>query len=99
MTEHAEPGIDPDDLATTLRVLDRLHELPADHPDIITIQRATSAMYKTVKVRRRARLRAAEIAADRAVIETTATGHRCGSTTRPRGWRSSRRRPAPSPES
>ena len=74
MTEHAEPGIDPDDLATTLRVLDRLHELPADHPDIITIQRATSAMYKTVKVRRRARQRAAEVAADRAVMEATATG-------------------------
>ena len=31
------PAIDPDDLATTVRVLNQLHELPEDHPDITTV--------------------------------------------------------------
>ncbi len=75
------PGIDPDDsvidpkdLATTERVLRQLHELPADHPDLVRVKRAASHMYKALKHERRARKRAAELAADRAVTEATATG-------------------------
>ncbi|MDP2772688.1 MAG: short-chain dehydrogenase, partial [Nocardioides sp.] len=67
-------GIDPEDLETTVRVLNRLHELPDDHPDLRTVKHAASHMYKALKHERRARKRAAELAADRAVTELTATG-------------------------
>ena len=73
MSEHAEPGIDPDDLATTLRVLEQLHQLHADHPDVRTVKRAASYMYKRSR-ERRARQRAARLAARPRVIESTATG-------------------------
>ncbi len=66
--------IDPDDLATTLRVLGTLHEVPEDHPDHITVKRAASHMYKALKRDRRAAKRAEELAHDRAVTEATATG-------------------------
>jgi NAD(P)-dependent dehydrogenase (short-subunit alcohol dehydrogenase family) len=71
-----EQGIDPADLATAVRVLNQLHGLPSDHPDIVTVKRAASHMYKALKHERRARKRAAELAADRAVTEATATGSR-----------------------
>lgn len=67
-------GIDPDDLAVTVRVLNQLHLLDDDHPDITTVKHAASHMYKALKRERRARKRAAELAADRAVTEATATG-------------------------
>ena len=69
-----QPGIDPDDLATTLRVLASLHHLPGDHPDHVTVKRAASHMYKSIKAERKLAKRAAELAHDRAVIERTATG-------------------------
>jgi NAD(P)-dependent dehydrogenase (short-subunit alcohol dehydrogenase family) len=67
-------GIDPDELATAVRVLQQLHHLPDDHPDIRTIKHAASHMYKALKRERRTRKREAELAADRAVTEATATG-------------------------
>lgn len=67
-------GIDPDDLATTVRVLRQLHHLPDDHADIRTVKHAASHMYKALKRERRTRKREAELAADRAVTEATATG-------------------------
>lgn len=67
-------GIDPDDLAVTVRVLQQLHLLDDDHPDVSTVKHAASHMYKALKRERRARKRAAELAADRAVTEATATG-------------------------
>ena len=33
-------GIDPQDLAVTVRVLQQLHHLPDDHPDIRTVKHA-----------------------------------------------------------
>ncbi len=71
-----ESGIDPDDLAVTVRVLNQLHHLPEDHPDITVVKRAASHMYKALKKERRTRKREAELAADRAVTEATATGSR-----------------------
>ncbi|MGO1166125.1 MAG: SDR family NAD(P)-dependent oxidoreductase [Janibacter sp.] len=72
------PGIDPDDLAATLRVLDVLHELPPGHPDIQTVKRATGTMHNRVRkaARRRARHaeRAPKLAHDQAVLDQTATG-------------------------
>lgn len=67
-------GIDPDDLATTVRVLNQLHHLPDDHPDIRTVKHAASHMYKALKRERRTRKREAELAHDRAITELTATG-------------------------
>ncbi|HEU4810924.1 MAG TPA: SDR family NAD(P)-dependent oxidoreductase [Nocardioides sp.] len=67
-------GIDPEDLETTVRVLTQLHLLPDDHADIRTVKHAASHMYKALKRERRTRKREAELAADRAVTERTATG-------------------------
>ncbi len=66
--------IDPDDLATTVRVLGQLHDLDEDDPDLVTVKRAASHMYKALKSERRMRKRAAELAHDRAITEATATG-------------------------
>ena len=74
MTEQQPDGIDPDDLATTLRVLQTLHTVPAEHPDHIRVKRAASHMYKAIKSERKLAKRAEELAHDRAVIERTATG-------------------------
>jgi len=70
----AASGIDPDDLAATLRVLERLHELDHEHPDFIAVRRATGHMFKAVKQERRRTLRQQVQDADRAVIAATATG-------------------------
>ena len=67
-------GIDPDDLATTLRVLQSLHEMPGDHPDHVRVKRAAAHMYKAIKAERKLAKRAEELAHDRAIIERTATG-------------------------
>ena len=68
------PGIDPDDLATCLRVLQEGGRLPAEHPDSVTLQRAVGRLFKEVKRNRRRKAKDARLAADRAVIEATATG-------------------------
>ncbi|MDO4609358.1 SDR family NAD(P)-dependent oxidoreductase [Corynebacterium sp.] len=68
------PGIDPDDLATCLRVLEEGGRLPAEHPDSVALQRAVGKLFKDVKRARRRAARDRRLAADRAVIESTATG-------------------------
>ncbi|MER7949774.1 SDR family NAD(P)-dependent oxidoreductase [Streptomyces sp. NPDC096079] len=68
------PGIDPERLAVCLSVLDELDEIDVDHPDAITVRRATAGIYRTVKQRRRQERRAAKTANDKAVTEATATG-------------------------
>ena len=68
------PAIDPDDLATTVRVLGQLHHLDEADPDLVTVKRAASHLYKALRVERRRRKRQAELAHDRAVTEATATG-------------------------
>ncbi|MET8009324.1 SDR family NAD(P)-dependent oxidoreductase [Streptomyces sp. NPDC005271] len=73
-TAAGEPGIDPERLATCLSVLEELDRLPVDHPDAITVRRATSGIYRMVKQRRRQERRAAKTANDKAVTEATATG-------------------------
>ncbi|WP_309103365.1 SDR family NAD(P)-dependent oxidoreductase [Microbacterium sp.] len=67
-------GIDPDDLATTLRVLKQMDQLDEEHPDFVTVRRATAAMFKAVKRVRRKQIRDAVAEADRAVVARTATG-------------------------
>ncbi|MER5202282.1 SDR family NAD(P)-dependent oxidoreductase [Streptomyces sp. NPDC002825] len=68
------PGIDPERLAVCLSVLDELDKIDVDHPDAITVRRATAGIYRTVKQRRRQERRAAKTANDKAVTEATATG-------------------------
>lgn len=74
----AETAIDAEDMATTLRVIGMLHELPAGHPDIETVKRAAGTMYKRVRKTRRAEARAAELGPlreqDAKVLASTATG-------------------------
>jgi NAD(P)-dependent dehydrogenase (short-subunit alcohol dehydrogenase family) len=69
-----DPGIDPDELETTLRVLAGLSELDEEHPDFVAVRRATAKMFKAVKKERRLVLRAEVAEADRAVVAATATG-------------------------
>lgn len=73
-SQQADHALDPEDLATTLRVLAQLHEVDQAHPDFIAVRRATSAMFKAAKRERRREIREAISAADRAVIAATATG-------------------------
>lgn len=67
-------GIDPQKLATCLQVLAEVDALPPEHPDAITVRRATARMFKALKKERRAARRDAVAAADNAVIAATATG-------------------------
>lgn len=66
--------IDPDELATTLKVLGDLHRLPGQHPDVRTVKRAASYMYKMLKKDRRAEIRQERSRHDQEIIEQTATG-------------------------
>ena len=67
-------GIDADDLAATLRVLQSIHELDETHPDFVTVRHATGSMFKVVKEHRRGLKRAAVRENDKAVVAGTATG-------------------------
>ena len=67
-------GIDPDELAITLKVLAQLPSLPPEHAHIRAVKRAASGMYKELKKERRAAIREERASRDREVIEKTATG-------------------------
>jgi NAD(P)-dependent dehydrogenase (short-subunit alcohol dehydrogenase family) len=58
----------------TLEVLAHLNELDEEHPDFLTVRRATAQMFKSVKKARRLELRAQVADADRSVVAATATG-------------------------
>lgn len=66
--------ITPDDLAHALAVLARVEDLPAEHPDAVTIRRGTASIYKAYKRNRRDERRMARQEADAAVVAATATG-------------------------
>ena len=67
-------AIDPDKLNTCLQVLADIEALPPEHPDAVTVRRATAGIFKSVKKARRHAKRDAVAAADEAVIAATATG-------------------------
>ncbi|MFD4957204.1 SDR family NAD(P)-dependent oxidoreductase [Microbacterium sp. NPDC058389] len=67
-------GIDPEDLAVALRVLDSMAGIDETHPDFVAVRRATAKMFKAVKRHRRREIRDAIAAADKAVVAATATG-------------------------
>ncbi|KAA1028864.1 SDR family NAD(P)-dependent oxidoreductase [Pseudonocardia sp. EV170527-09] len=66
--------MDPDELATALKVLAQVDELPPEHPDAVAVRRATAGIWKSVRLRRRAEKRQAEKSSDEAVTAATATG-------------------------
>ncbi len=70
----SEALIDPDELDTVLRVLATLSDADQEHPDVLAVRHATSKMFKSFKMSRRADKRARIADADRAVIAATATG-------------------------
>ncbi|WP_168169504.1 SDR family NAD(P)-dependent oxidoreductase [Pseudonocardia sp. HH130629-09] len=70
----SSPGIDPDELATALKVLAQVDELPPEHPDAVVVRRATAGIWKSVRLRRRTEKRQAEKSSDEAVTAATATG-------------------------
>ncbi|MFD1860938.1 SDR family NAD(P)-dependent oxidoreductase [Aeromicrobium camelliae] len=66
--------IDPDELAIALKVLDAAQYLGDEDEAYVALRRACGKFYKDVKKQRRKAKREAIAAADRAVIEATATG-------------------------
>jgi NAD(P)-dependent dehydrogenase (short-subunit alcohol dehydrogenase family) len=66
--------LDPERLALCLAVLAEVERLPVEHPDAVSVRRATAALFKTAKLQRRRDRRDAVLAADQAVTEATATG-------------------------
>ncbi|MEO5743713.1 MAG: SDR family NAD(P)-dependent oxidoreductase [Terracoccus sp.] len=75
-TATPSPRLDPEDVATALRVLAAGPTLDRDDPDFEPLKRATSLFYKRMKKDRRNAKTWAERKADRQVIEATATGSR-----------------------
>jgi NAD(P)-dependent dehydrogenase (short-subunit alcohol dehydrogenase family) len=67
-------GIDPARMELCLSVLAEVEELDVEHPDAVLIRRATAAIYKSVKERRRKERRDRIVANDEAVTAATATG-------------------------
>ena len=82
MTEHtSSPAPDGDtepftaeELATALKVLSVVHTLDPEDGRHVAVRRATSNMFKAAKRHRKSQKRAEISAADRALIERTATG-------------------------
>lgn len=74
LTQMNTDGIDPEELAITLKVLAQLPDLPPDHDDIRQVKRAASYMYKMIKKARRAEIRKQRQDHDQRIIERTATG-------------------------
>jgi NAD(P)-dependent dehydrogenase (short-subunit alcohol dehydrogenase family) len=67
-------AIDPDKLRTCLQVLADIDGLPPEHPDAVTVRRATAGIWKSVRKARRHAKRDEVAAADKAVVAATATG-------------------------
>ncbi len=67
------PRIDADRMSDALAVFAELERLPAEHPDAVTVRRATAKMYKEHKKRNRKQAREHVKANDDAVTAATAT--------------------------
>ena len=67
-------GIDPAELAVTLKVLGAMAGLDETHADFVAVRQATAKMFKAVKKVRRREIRDAIARADRDVVAATATG-------------------------
>lgn len=67
-------GINPEDLATTLKVLASLNDVDEENPDFVAVRHATARMIKAVKHARRSEKRATIAHSDNSVVAKTATG-------------------------
>ncbi len=75
MSADIEPmAVDANELATALKVLDQAQFLGEEDEAYVALRRACGKFYKDVKKQRRISKRDAIAAADRAVVESTATG-------------------------
>jgi hypothetical protein len=74
MSTPADPGFDEHELAIALKVLGAAQFLEEEDESYVALRRACGKFYKDVKKQRRLAKRAEVAAADRAVVETTATG-------------------------
>ncbi|MBM7799731.1 NAD(P)-dependent dehydrogenase (short-subunit alcohol dehydrogenase family) [Microlunatus panaciterrae] len=68
------PGVDAEELARALRVLEQVAGLPPEHPDSVAVRRATAGIFKAVRKERRRERREVIQEADRSVEAATATG-------------------------
>ncbi|MBW4095816.1 MAG: SDR family NAD(P)-dependent oxidoreductase [Acidobacteria bacterium] len=71
--EDAAAALSAEEIAAAIKVLESIHVYDEEHPDYVAVRRATGKMFKAVKRHRRVTKRDAVNAADRAVIERTAT--------------------------
>ncbi len=69
-----QSAITAEQMASFLDVIARVDQLNPAHPDAVAVRRATGGLFKQVKKARRSARRDAILAADKAVIATTATG-------------------------
>ncbi len=67
------PDLTPEEIQTCLKVLESIHVYDEEHPDHVSVRRATGKMFKAVKRHRRIVKRDAINDADKAVIALTAT--------------------------
>ena len=63
----------PEEIQACLKVLNSIHVYDEEHPDYVSVRRATGKMFKAVKRHRRVSKRDLIAEADRAVIAQTAT--------------------------
>ena len=70
----AGSAVDPDELATALKVLGQLPDLDPDDPAIQAVKRAASRMYKHVRKARRRDAKQPQVEHDEAILAATATG-------------------------
>ena len=66
-------GLTPEEIQACLKVLNTIHAYDEEHPDYVSVRRATGKMFKAVKRHRRVSKRDEIAEADRAVIAQTAT--------------------------
>ncbi|GAC1476974.1 MAG: hypothetical protein NVS1B16_07800 [Pseudarthrobacter sp.] len=66
-------GLTPEEIQACLKVLNTIHAYDEEHPDYVSVRRATGKMFKAVKRHRRVTKRDLISEADRAVIAQTAT--------------------------
>ena len=69
----SSPDLTPEEIQACLKVLNTIHVYDEEHPDYISVRRATGKMFKAVKRHRRVTKRDLISEADRAVIALTAT--------------------------
>ncbi|WP_420177052.1 SDR family NAD(P)-dependent oxidoreductase [Luteococcus sp. OSA5] len=72
--DHFGPGVDPDELARAVGLMEQIAELELEHPDQIAFKQAVNRMNRRIKARRRRAAKAPVIEHDNAILALTATG-------------------------